>query len=204
MYRLFFSFIAFICAGLAAPLTVTVNTTATAGAQGLVVFDIQAGGLDALEVVATITNFQPQAILTGAVTTDGNVTGDLGSTLALSNQSAVQSNFFQQLVTFGTGFSFQFELSGPALNPASPVSSGSTFSFFVLTCLDQACTMLDTPLLDPSLAGLPLGQFDILPEGDVVETAYTDAYRASQVPEPGSFLLAAAGLGGLALLRRRR
>jgi hypothetical protein len=112
--------------------TVTVNTSSIAGTSGVIDFTFNPGPCApncSQPATAMISNFTGGTL--GAVDPDafasGNETGTLSSTVTLVNSAA--DNEYDQGFTFGSSFSFQLTLTGPALdNPNGTSSSGSTFA----------------------------------------------------------------------------
>jgi hypothetical protein len=185
--------------------TVTVNTSALQGTAGNLDFQFNPGNSSAEAATATVQNFQKSGgVLAGTSATTGDATGVLAGTLTLDNGTAFNDIF--QGFTFGTQFSFQLTLSGPAVS----TPGGTVGSSFVLSLYDSAGV---TPLLttDPNGSVLTL---DLNPNGSATAHTFPDGTGGgsviavapvTSVPEPSALvLLLSAGPAGLGFLLRRR
>src|SRR5262249_6211250 len=110
---------------------VSVDTSSLNGQLGFLDFQFNPGGVGALAATATITNFQTTGGIPDASSTPiGDASGVLPGTLTLGNSTAFNDLF--QGFTYGSNFTFELTLSGPAIGG----SGGSVGSSFALSLFD--------------------------------------------------------------------
>lgn len=194
--------IAFLVATLpttsyAAPIHVTVDTSALSGTTGDLVFDFIDGGTPANTL--TLSDFTSDGTL-GTSTPIGDVSGTLPGTVTLGD-----SEFFNEYLqgsTFGSSLSFTFDTTG---SPADPTSFPDAFSFFLLDSTGMPVPTTSDPTGANALFLYSVGEADPL-------AVYSDTVRigggTNAVPEPSTFILFVVGLSVLSLvlivLRRMR
>lgn len=182
----------------ALPYTVSIDTSAYNGTDVQLALDFIDG--DILTNSATISEFSTDGVL-GASSPFGDVSGDLTSTLILSDGSFF--NEFLQDITIGDSISFFLELT---TNNSDLSGIPDSFSLY---------------LLDP-LSGLPLFSTNDPTGGDALfavditgtESGALNIYHTSvsvtqgsgptPVPEPSTFILLISGLAGLLFMYRRK
>jgi hypothetical protein len=151
-------------------------------------------------ITASITDFtSPGATLNSAtLSTQGTVAGLLPSPVSIDNDNAE----YLEGLTFGTSLNFILQFT----ETPTGTGSGSTFTLSLLnSTLDGAFLTSDTN------DGFIL-EFDIDNQGNVATTTFPTAaggpsvvtITATTLPEPGTCAMCAAGVIGLALLRRKR
>lgn len=170
-------------------ITVIVDTTPIAGAQGYLAFDFIDGDL-AVGNTATLDNFGTDG-LAAPLSTSGDVTGDLLNTpLVLGDSSFFNEGLMPFL--YGTIFGFTLDLTENGTGLPAP----DEFSLFLF---DGALNPLGTT--DPTGANAILA-IDIVP-GAVNPTIYLSTGAAVLlVPEPAATGLLAIGLLGLVVRTR--
>jgi len=176
---------------------VDINTTALEGSPSGSPFsvDFQLNGGNPTSNTATISDFtfgggSPNS--TPGPTTNGSATGDLGSTVTLTDSSGSFFNEFYQGFNAGSTLDFNVTLTdnAPANSPPDE---------FAVAILDDNLNNIPTTdpfdsIVDLSLSGPSTGI------GDVQTFAATGAFagvRAAIIPEPGTLVLVAIGLGAL-------
>ncbi|MBV9761657.1 MAG: NF038129 family PEP-CTERM protein [Acidobacteriaceae bacterium] len=121
---------------------VTVNTNSVQGQQGTIDLQFNAGALTTQNACVTISNFSTDGSLQTPSSTNGSVTGTLGTSLTINNgnggctsgttYSASTLNEYSQPITFGTTLSFYVTFAGPGVtNPAGNNNGNSGSSFGV-------------------------------------------------------------------------
>jgi hypothetical protein len=188
---------------------VSVNTSAISGQQGNLDFQFNPGGSGAMAATVMVTGYQGVGgILAPSATLTGDAAGLLPSTLTLDNGTAFNDVF--QGFTYGSNFSFQLRLSGPAVG-----GSGGVFgSSFALSLYDAAGI---NPLLttDPNGSVLTVNlntngtaSVQSFPQSPTDNTPIATASPAvTASPEPGSMVLlisTAPVVVGVWLRKRRR
>ncbi len=133
---------------------VQVNTSALAGQTGDILFQFNPASAATAQAKAVVSNFQVQggAVLGpqqfGPGYTEGSVSGSLPGPATLNN-AFPPPNSIDHVFTYGSGFSFNVEFTGPGTITPSPNGESS---FFTLFLYDQNG---NTPLqTDPSGASL--------------------------------------------------
>lgn len=173
-------------AALAGPMfRVSLDTSALAGTVGYLDLGLN-GPLAADPTVARVSNFSGAFLDGGVLPPSGDVSGDIVDGVVLRN--GPDQNFFDQLVQFGGLLSFDvsFELGG-----------GDNGTVFSVAFIDDALNYLGAVgnVIELNLvAGQPA-------ELQLVDEAFASA---TQVPEPGAWLLLASGLFLLATTKRMK
>lgn len=181
----------------AATYTVSVDTSSLAGQSGYLDFGF-AGLADSPAATGTLFGLSGGTAL-GAAQLDGAASITPGGWQLGTGESF---NAVFQSWQFGTQLRFTVDFSGDWLKAGS--GSGNSFS---LKLWDEAVSM---PLLTADGAGDVL-RFELSPGGSVgIETFARDSIgtpsvvQVSAVPEPHTYAMLLAGLGLLAMARRRR
>jgi hypothetical protein len=157
----------------------------------------QANAVDSLSATATVSAFSSIGYsFNGTVFTSSGVAGALPGPTAIPNDQSGANFFTQGVDTFGSGFSFSVELSGPALGTAAP--DGSNFFVFLL---DPSFNQIVSPA---TLEGEILGVSVDTDGGTTPETSVFTGGSAVVTPEPGSaWFCLAAGLFALGTIGGR-
>jgi hypothetical protein len=187
---------------------VTVDTSSLNGTNGYLDFQFNPGNASALAALATISNFTGgtpgSANSFPLAGNTGDASGSLPGTLTLDNGTAYNDSF--QGFTYGSSFSFDLTLSGPALdNPSGNVGSSFALSLYAA---DGATPLLTT---DPNNSVLTINlnadgtttiETFLTPTGD---PSVVTATAMNAAPEPSSLVLMATALpAGLLAWRRYR
>ena len=184
---------------------VTVNTSAIRGQSGFLDFQFNPGGLGAETAAVAVTNFTTAGgILTPSSILSGDASGVLPGTLRLDNGTAFNDVF--QGFTFGSSFSFQETLSGPALD-----FPGGTFGSAFAVSLYAADGI--TPLLTVDPNGSVLTQ-NLDTSGALSNQTFAQSSTNSNpaavatpiinTPEPSSMILLISSLPAAWLVFRRK
>jgi hypothetical protein len=202
----------------------TVDSSSIAGTSGFLEFQFANGGSFGVqqEATATISNFTGGLLsaedpytasdLFGQPNVFGQVSGTLAHPVVMSG---VTSNFddYLQGIQFGSGFSFDLTLSGPAIDaPACGLGDCSLPGFSLdLLSADGSQFLLtgDPDSLTPT--GWLLGQVEVNRDGSTTPIVNPGPgggaalLGVTAVPEPTAWALMLLGFGGAgAVLRRRR
>lgn len=190
----------FLCSAssaIAAPITydVSVNTSSISGIAGSVDFQFNPGPLVTQAASLQILNFTSNGTLAGGPVLTGDVAGTLPGTLTFDNGTAFNDYF--EGFTYGSTLSFQASLYGPALSaPDGTSTSGSTFAFSMFS--DAAGTM---PALTADTTEGFAFTIDVNLDGTTTvtnfsaQTTVVPATAPPTVPEPGTLVLMAVGIG---------
>lgn len=177
----------------AAPIGITIDTSALSGTASQLAFDLIDGGPPENTII--ISNFSTDGTL-GTASTIGDVTGALPGTLSLSDSSFF--NEYLQDLMIGSHISFVIEDSGNAPDFTSFPDGFSVFLLDPSTGLPLSST--SDPTGADSLFLLNIG----ISSGLEIFQADNVSVTATTVPEPNSLLLVIAGLAivGTCLLIR--
>jgi PEP-CTERM motif len=171
----------------------TIDTSSLNATPANLDFQLNPGGVESGAVTGVISNFITGGSFDPAsIVLTGDATGTLASTLTLDN-GAVYNDAFQP-ITLGNQVQFLLTLSGPGID--MPTSVGTFFGFSIYDF--AGTTPLLTTALDGTIAGIEADEF----AGVAPYTNNGIATVGAPAPEPSAFVL--AGLGGCALLLRRR
>lgn len=179
----------------AAPITISIGTTALQGTLAQLAFDFI--DADGPSNSLTISGFTTDGTL-GAASSTGGVSGALPGTVTLTD-----TDFFNELLTsivLGTTLSFTFDTT---MNGGAPPDQFSVF------LLDSAAAFPLFSTTDPTGADALLA-FDIDAVGTLSlfsatggEVVVTQGAPPTSVPEPTTLSLVVAGSAMLAAFRRR-
>lgn len=196
----------------AAPITYAVSVNTGGGVQGTSGFlDLQfnpATPSFSPAATATVGNFAliGGGSLTNPAETIGSVSGSLPGPVVIANGGTLNDYF--QGVTFGNSLNFTVTLGGPALDAPNNSGFGSVFSLYLFRADPLApgnlIPIFSTAAGDGELLRLQLnsnGSVNVL--NQVGGSVLTVTPVADPIPEPATLLLAATGLAGVALTRRR-
>jgi hypothetical protein len=188
-----------ICAGLFASVAsaqsyrITVDTSALAGTDGYVNFQLNPGDMSAVPVEATILQWSGSTTLLDAPLFSGIVFGSLPDTVSMLSAGGTFNDYFQA-AEFGDEFSFIVQFA-----EWYPIQDVGTSFALSLYAADGA-----TPLLTNDVSG-SLVRFEIDATG-VSYLAYSSAVQVTPVPLPAAAWLLLSGmvtLAGAARSRRR-
>lgn len=180
----------------AGPVSYQVSIDTTGLGSGFLDIQFQPGSTGGQTATASVTAFVPVAGLTGTPLTTGSVTGTLAANnLTLTNTAGIAPNTYIQNITFGNLLTFLVTFSGDLLDNPTGTGVDSVFSIALLS--GESFLLVDGPVI----------QVDLFSNGTAAGTAFVDGAgvdpAGAPVPEPGTLGLLAAGLGVLALTRRR-
>jgi len=191
------AFAALLAAPAACQVTylVTVQTPAPyTGTTGFVEMQFNPGGI-VTPATAQIINFNPDGgMIDGLVTTApsstaGAVTGQLPGTVTFSSTTLNTYNDYFQQFTYGTQFTFELVLSGPAITSPGGLSADNSF---YLTLWDNLGNLILTN--NTCSTCIPaVAEVDILGNGTVVTTPFPNAGGG---PSVVTFSLPTAALDG--------
>jgi PEP-CTERM motif len=177
-----------------------VNTTSVVGQSGSLDFQFNPGALLTQSASLQVLNFTSDGTLGSSVLT-GDASGALPGTVLFDNGGGFNDYFTG--FTYGSTITFAVNLFGPAVTSPDGVStSGSTFAFSMFSDPAGTVPVLTSDTLNgfAALVGVNLDGSTTLTNNSSQLTISTPA---TPVPEPGSLVLLAAGLGALALVLRR-
>jgi len=181
--------------------SVFVDTSTISGVTGNLNFQFNPGG-GALAASASVTGFTLNGgSFLGAPTVTGDVTGLLPGSLLFGN-STVFNDYFHP-IQYGSSFQFALTLDGAALTPPPGVPAGTSFG---IALFDNNVPLNALLTNTPDFIGIA----DINPDGTITITRFNTpsggqpVVTFSDVPEPSTVLLTAAGLLLAGCLHRRR
>lgn len=162
----------------AAPIQVTIDTSALSGTTGSIAFDFLDGGIPVNAIV--VSDFTSDGTL-GTATLSGDVSGTLAGTVSLGDMDFF--NEYLQGLTFGSSLSFTFDTTG---NPADPGSFPDGFSFFLLDGTGMPVPTTSDPTGSNALFLYNVGEADPF-------AVYSNIVRqgggSNTVPEPNTLIL---------------
>jgi hypothetical protein len=169
-----------------------------ASTSGYLDFLFNNGGGPFDPITASFLNFTaPGATLNaGTLSTQGTVTGLLPSPVTIANDNAE----YLEALTFGTSLNYLLQFA----DTPSGTGSGSTFTLSLLN------STLDGSFLTSDTNDGYILEFNIDNLGNAVPTKFTtptggpSVVTVTAVPEPGTWAMCAAGVLGLAFLRRSK
>jgi hypothetical protein len=187
----------------AAPIAITLDTSALAGADVALAFDLT----ESTENTVTIDPFVSDITTFGDIVVTGNVSGTLPAAVTLGGAPSSFFNEYLQTVTLGNSITFSFVAT------TTPVAPGSDPDLFTLFLLDPQ-TLL--PLIDET-TGLPFGDEAtgaLLSYAFGVEAPSLTLFSSGRLPiamagpnpasEPAGLALVAAALLAIAVVGKRR
>ena len=182
---------------------VTINTAAlnSAPANASAPFSLDfaltdGSGTFAVPNTVTLSNFTfGGGAAVGAATTTAGASGNLGSTVMLSDTSAFPTELFQQ---FTPGTTLGFDVSMTTLS-----DPGNTPDAFAVAILDNNLNNITTNGLGDSLVLANISS-TLTPQGVQFFQGTGDFAGVSAIPEPGTVLFGVALVGALGLARRRQ
>lgn len=182
--------------------SVTVDTSGLIGQSGFLDFSFnQANAATSLAATATISNFQQTGFTFGGNDQTSGVSGTLNALPVVIPNDQNAANFYTQtVVNFGTAFSFDLLLSGPAIG--GNAQDGSAFR---VTLFNGDFSFKVSPLPDGEVANVIInGDGTTTPNGSIFIGGSAQVAATNAIPEPATVLLCVAGLGIFGLLRKRR
>jgi hypothetical protein len=195
----------------AGPITydVTVNTSSISGTAGSLDFNFNPGPLVTQAASLQILNFTSNGSLAGSPLLTGDVAGSLPATLTFDNGTGFNDYF--EGFTYGTKFSFEVSLYGPALSAPDGVStSGSTFAFSMFSDPAGTVPALTTDTTDgfAFTVDVNLNGTTTVTNSSAQTTVVAAGGGGAVVPEPRTLTLMALASGlwlfyGFRLRRRR-
>lgn len=179
----FVSFFTLASIATAAPITITVDTSALSGTPAQLAFDLVDGGPPANSV--TISGFGTSGTL-GASSSTGDVVGNFPGSVVLSDTTFF--NEYLQDITLGNTLSYTFDNSGL---PADATSFPDGFSFFLLDpTTGQSLASTSDPTGANALFLLGIGTRS----GLAIYTGQNFSVSVQGVPEPSSSILLLVGV----------
>lgn len=160
----------------AAPVTVTIDTSAHAGTSAMLAIDFIDGGTPSNAV--TVTGFATDGSLGAAIPT-GDVTGTLPGDIVLSDASFFTE--YLQIIVLGTSISFAFEDTG------LPPDAGASPDALSVFLLDSSSGLPLDATADPT--GADALFFKSLDGSGIELYSSTVTLGSTPVPEPASLAL---------------
>ncbi|WP_186289532.1 NF038129 family PEP-CTERM protein [Methylomonas koyamae] len=184
----------------ATDLNVSIDTSTVFGESAIIYFDFISGG-NSIGNLSSITSFATDGIL-GATSVQGDVTGDLLSTVALNTTSNF-FNEFAQGITFGNHLSFNVNFTE---NAPDPLGTPDAFSIFAYDGLGNTLPITTDPTGSNALF---LFNIDGSTNGNLNVYTLLDGSSPWQVtpltsvPLPSAAWLLVSGLMGMGLGTKR-
>jgi hypothetical protein len=184
------------------PLDVRVNTQDLNGTAGALDFQLNPAVVGAPDATVTITLFSEVSRLSGTPLVDGAVTGDLATTLTLSNTSSFNAYLTDYL--FSKEFTFRIAFSGTFFDTMS-----SDQSLFTLNLLDASFAPIVPSATVAHNLAVSFGEnlLEVIPDLTTVPgqtLPRVQIFPVTDNPAPTPMIPALLLVGGLAFARLRR
>lgn len=180
---------------------VQVNTSGASG-SGSFEFQLSSGIPGNPLVTATISDFTTTGTLSGAPTTQGNVSGALPGTVSIDNgNTAFAIASMLQQITYGLGFRFRLTIDTVAVDPGPPLTSLPLLALYLYDSSLQ-------PILTTDIFGSVLTWETDADRNPIVSTFPANSLGApsvitiSDVPEPAALSFVLVGMA-MILARKR-